>query len=549
MPGPEPTTNIVDVTSHTPLLPSNDTQQAYGTENGGADELAVSDCSDVELYDHLRKIPDSLPLTVWLIATIELCEKFAYFGTTAPLQNYIQNSRDDPLRPGGLGLGQAKATIVNLGFMMWCFVTPLIGAAISEQYLGRVKTIIFSSIFYICGSVVLVFSSIPLVQDIGLSFAALILSLFLIGIGAGGIRANVVTLVAEQYTSPKEKIRVLDSGEKVIIDEKLTLQRIVTTFFIYVNIGSFSSLATTAIEKYHGFTAAFALPLLVFLIGFAIMMASKDRYVSHPPDNSILFNAGRVLWIALKNRCNLDSARPSYRAEEELVEILPWDDSFIDDLKNTIVSSRVFLLFPFFWATYSQCLTNFVSQAGTMETHGIPNDLISIIDNISVLILLPTCDRVVLPLLRRMGAPLRTIDRIQVGFMLCGIAMLYTAFVQRRIYSSPPCYDHPRALDCLDGRVPNRISVFYQAPSYVLIAASEVFAAVAGNEYAFATAPKSMKSLVMAIYLSSVSVGALLAMTVSPLTVDPKLPWMYLTLGVGTIISGSCFHFVRAGGI
>jgi POT family proton-dependent oligopeptide transporter len=53
--------------------------------------------------DGLRRIADSLPLSVWLIATIELCERFAYFGTVGPMQNYIQNPGNDPLRPGGIG--------------------------------------------------------------------------------------------------------------------------------------------------------------------------------------------------------------------------------------------------------------------------------------------------------------------------------------------------------------------------------------------------------------------------------------------------------------
>lgn len=56
-----------------------------------------------ESHGHLRRVADSLPLSVWLIATIELCERFAYYGIAGPMQNYIQNSRHDPLVPGGIG--------------------------------------------------------------------------------------------------------------------------------------------------------------------------------------------------------------------------------------------------------------------------------------------------------------------------------------------------------------------------------------------------------------------------------------------------------------
>jgi POT family proton-dependent oligopeptide transporter len=324
----------------------------------------------------------------------------------------------------------------------------------------------------------------------------------------------------------------------------MMMDRIFTTFFIYVNIGSVTSMVTTPVEKYYGFTAAFALPLVVFLVELVIILASKDRYVSLPPDKSLLFNAGRVLWIALKNRGNFDHARPSFQDEENPAERLPWDDKFVDDIHNTLVASKVFVLYPFFWAAYAQYMTNFISQAATMETHGIPNDIMTVIDPVAVLIFLPTLDRLIFPFLRKMGLALVAADRVKLGFVLCGIAMLYAALVQRMIYLSPPCYDHPRSLDCFDGKMPNAISVFWQAPAYMFIAAAEAFAAVAGVEYAYAAAPKSMKSIVIALYMSSVSVGAILAMTVSPLTVDPKLPWMYGTLGMGVLLAGAVLWIV-----
>ncbi|CRG83377.1 Peptide transporter PTR2 [Talaromyces islandicus] len=530
-------------TSRTPLLQTSNSDSTprnvytYGTETGDS-------ATEQQQQHSLRRVADSLPLNVWIIATIEACERFAFFGMAAPLQNYVQNSRDDPLRPGGIGLGQAYATIVNLSFIMWCFVTPVVGAVVAEQYLGRLRTVTYASLVYICGLSVLVVSSLPLAHDRGLSFSGMFLSLFLIGIGTGGIKTNVNSLIAEQYTGPKKAVQVLKSGEKVLVDKDLTLQRIFTTFFIYVNIGSVTSMVTTPVEKYYGFTAAFALPLVVFFVGLVIILASKDRYVSHPPDKSLLFNAGRVLWIALKNRGHFHHASPSHQDEADPAERLPWDDVFVDDIRKTLVASKVFVLYPFFWAAYSQYLTNFVSQAATMETHGIPNDIMTAIDPVSVLILLPTLDRIIFPFVRKLGASLLAADRVRLGFIICGIAMLYAAFVQHMIYLSPPCYNHPRSLDCFDGKVPNSISVFWQAPSYLFIALAECFAAVAGVEYAYAAAPKSMKSIVIALYMSSASVGAILAMTVSPLTVDPELPWMYVTLGMGVLVAGGVLCIV-----
>ncbi|KAL4758401.1 uncharacterized protein BDW70DRAFT_170384 [Aspergillus foveolatus] len=383
-------------------------------------------------HDNLRRVADSLPLSVRLIATIELTEIFAYFGIVGPMQNYIQNSRNDPLRPGGIGLGQSYATTINLGFMVWCFITPTIGAVAAEQYFGRMRTIIYFSTIYICGLATLFLSSLPVVQERGVS------------LGTGGIKTNVSSLIAEQYTGPGETIRVLKSGEIVAVDRDLTFQRIFTTFFLVINVGSFAALASTMIEQKYGYSAAFALPS-----GF---------FYSREPDSCIILNACQALWIAIKNKGCLDRARPIYHAEGDTVREIPRDDSFIDDLKSALSACRIFLLYPSYWAAYSQFQTKPVSQAATMETYVIPNDIMTNINPITTLILLPILDRAVFPYLRRLGAPVRHVDRIKVA-----------AIVQRTIYTAPPCYDHPRSPDF---------------PAYVLLAISGILASIAGIEYA-----------------------------------------------------------------
>ncbi|EFW19782.1 conserved hypothetical protein [Coccidioides posadasii str. Silveira] len=47
----------------------------------------------------------------------------------------------------------------------------------------------------------------------------------------------------------------------------------------------------------------------------------------------------------------------------------------------------------------------------------------------------------------------------------------------------------------------------------------------------------------MAVYLSTVSVGAIIAVAFSLLTVDPRLTWMYyITLGIETLAAGAVLH-------
>ena len=60
----------------------------------------------------LRKVSDKLPWSAFLVALIELCERFTYYGLSGPFQNYIQNPASGGATdvPGAIGAGQQEAT-------------------------------------------------------------------------------------------------------------------------------------------------------------------------------------------------------------------------------------------------------------------------------------------------------------------------------------------------------------------------------------------------------------------------------------------------------
>ena len=308
--------------------------------------------------------------------------------------------------------------------------------------------------------------------------------------------------------------------------------------FMMVNIGSLSPLATTLIEQRVGFTSAFALQAAVFFFGTIVLLLSKKKYISQSPEGSITTKAIRCLWLVSKNKFSFELAKQSASDSSNPSSQVSWDGAFAADLLLVLKACRIFLFYPFFWLAYTQIVTNFISQAGTMETHGIPNDLLFNIDTISVLILGLVLEFLIYPFLRRLGLLLRPLTRITCGFLVISIAM---AVLQSKIYSSPPCYDHPLSSDCLDGKVPNEVHVATQAPAYVLVAPAEIFAITAGNEYAFKQAPARMRSLVMALFLSTVAGGAVLGILVSPAFVDPKQVWAYGTLSIAALVPGMAF--------
>jgi len=103
--------------------------------------LASDDEQSAQDITNLRRVRDSLPYSAWAASIMGMVERFAFYGASAPFQNYIQTSMDDPFHPGASGLGQATATTINYAFLLFGSVTPMPMANITDWWLGRYKVI------------------------------------------------------------------------------------------------------------------------------------------------------------------------------------------------------------------------------------------------------------------------------------------------------------------------------------------------------------------------------------------------------------------------
>lgn len=86
---------------------------------------------------------------------------------------------------------------LNTFFQFWCHVTPIIGATVADQFLGKYKTILVFSGIYFFGLLILTLRAIPGAIASGATFPGFIVAIIVIGIASGGIKANVSPLVAE----------------------------------------------------------------------------------------------------------------------------------------------------------------------------------------------------------------------------------------------------------------------------------------------------------------------------------------------------------------
>ncbi|TEY75192.1 hypothetical protein BOTCAL_0064g00250 [Botryotinia calthae] len=497
----------------------------------------------------LRRIGDSLPMSAWLVAVVELCERFSYYGCVGLFQNYVQRPLDGSLGRGALGLGHQTATALTVFFSMWCYFTPIFGAIVADQYLGRFKAICYFAVVYMVGLLVLVLTSLPVSLQNGAGLGGYIAAILIIGVGTGGIKSNVSPLIADQYTRKRMAIKVLETGERVIVDPAVTIQRIYLIFYWCINIGSLSLLATPYMERDVGFWSAYLMCLCVFMVGFITLLLGRKRYIVRPPKGTVITDAFKIIGQMIKYR-NLNAAKPSYRAKNNLPQTTPWDEQFVDEVKRALIACRVFVFYPIYWVVYAQFSSNFVSQAGEMNTHGVPNDLSQNFDPIAIILLVPVMDRLVYPLLRKWHIKFRPMSRITFGFIVASFSMMYAAIVQHLIYKAGPCYGKP--LECPaavspDGTIqPNDIHFAIQIPAYVLIGISEIFASVTGLEYAYTKAPASMKSFVQAMFLLTNAFGFAICQAFIPLVGNPTILWMFVGLACGSFGAGIvfwiCYH-------
>jgi POT family proton-dependent oligopeptide transporter len=129
-------------------------------EKGAIVETAEGEEPTEEEKKTLTHVGEWLPARIWLVAFVELCERFTYYGMQGLFQNYVSHKHTkEPNR--GLGLGHAAATGLGTFFQFFCYLTPILGAIIADQYLGRYKTILIFCGVYVVGLGILTLTSLP----------------------------------------------------------------------------------------------------------------------------------------------------------------------------------------------------------------------------------------------------------------------------------------------------------------------------------------------------------------------------------------------------
>ncbi|KAH7111224.1 oligopeptide transporter [Dactylonectria macrodidyma] len=492
------------------------------------------------INDEPIRVRDKVPLKLWLAMGAGMTERAAHYGSIVMIQNYVQNRYDDKSRPGVLGLGQEKATQIQFAFSLINSLTPIVGALLADSKWGRYWTILYAFPIYLAGLAVLCAVSVNGAVAHKAGLGTLLVCLTLMAIGSGGIRVNMNAFIGDQYTMDSPGAFRDRRGRSVKPDHDLTLQHIYSSYYWMINIGSLAGIVTTLLEARVSFGVAFLVPLVFIALGLAILVAFSKTFVRHGPTNGNLTRTVAYVRHHVRVRLGRSQARGNSQGPG-------YDEQFSQFMTDTWKACRIFSTFTIAWLCWGQAENNFISQAGSMNTTGIPNDMLYFLNPIVLVIFIPCFEKGVYPFLRARGAKLTPVTRIFIGYIILTVSMIYIAGLQAIIYSRGPCYSHPRACPASqNGALPNDISAFAQIPVYVLQSIAEIFSQIAATEYAYSKAPDSMKSVMQAIAQSFGSIASLLGVAIAPASRDPWLVIVYGSLAGAMAVTSVVFWYFFA---
>ena len=307
----------------------------------------------------------------------EAAERFSFYGMRAILVVFMTQYL---VGSGGMTdvMGEEEAKGWFHLFVSAVYITPLLGAIISDGLLGKYRTIILLSLVYCAGHFSLALDDTRWGLAIGLG---------LIALGAGGIKPCVSAHVGDQFGQTNRGL----------------LSRAFAWFYFAINLGAFvSSLATPWLLERWGASVAFSVPGVLMLIATLTFRAGRHRFVHIPPGGMrFVREAFSSIGLGALGRLSL-----------------------------------IYLFVAMFWALFDQTASSWVLQAQHMDRRILGLEVlpaqIQAANPLLVMILIPLFAYRVYPAIGRVYA-LTPLRKIAIGLFLTVVAFAIPTLVQMYI--------------------------------------------------------------------------------------------------------------------
>lgn len=314
----------------------------------------------------------------------------------------------------------------------------------------------------------------------------LAIGLSLIAFGTGAIKPCVSAHVGDQFGSKNAHL----------------LERVFGWFYFAINLGScISTLLTPWLLEHYGSKVAFGIPGILMAIATFVFWLGRNKFVHIPPRGSVVF-------------------------KEAFTGI---------GLKVILKLAPVYLLVAVFWSLFDQTATSWVLQAEQMDRTVFGYELLSsqiqATNPFMILLFVPLFSYFVYPSISKVF-PLTPLRKVSIGMFLSVSAFSLIAVAESKIQAG------------------ETTSIAWQVAAYALITMAEVMVSITCLEFSYTQAPNSMKSIIMSLYMLSVSLGNFIAAGVNAVISNPdgtsKLPGaMYYWFFSGLmLVAAFAFIFV-----
>ena len=201
------------------------------------------------------KMPPGVPNVI----VNEAAERFSFYGMKGILVVFMTHHlRDAAGRPDVLS--EAAAREYYHAFTSAVYLTPIGGALLAEGVIGKYRTIVYLSVVYCGGHLVLALNE---------TRAGLVGGLFLIALGSGGIKPCVSAVLGDQFGEMNQHL----------------MSSTFAYFYLAINFGAFTStLLTPYLLEHVGSHAAFGVPGVAMAVATLVFWSGRYKYAHVPAD-------------------------------------------------------------------------------------------------------------------------------------------------------------------------------------------------------------------------------------------------------------------------
>ncbi|CAK9172211.1 unnamed protein product [Ilex paraguariensis] len=478
---------------------------------------------------------------------------------------------------------------------MWSGVTnfaPLLGAFISDAYVGRFLTIAVSSFASLLGMVTLTLIAwIPQLhpqctpQQSQLhrckgpttsQMGVLVMALGWLSIGTGGIRPCSLPFGVDQFDA------TTDQGRK---DINSFFNWYYTTFTVVLII---ALTAVVYIQDSVSWVWGFGIPTALMLCSIILFFVGTKLYVYVKPEGSVFSGIAQAVVAAYKKRKlklpdegdHVDGVFYDPPLKGSIVTKLPLTNEFRILNKAAIVIEgevkpdgspenkwrlcsiqlieevKCLVRVVPIWASGIICFTAMaqqgtftISQAMKMDRHlgpkfQIPAGSLVVISMITVGAWLPFYDRILVPSLRKITkieGGITLLQRIGIGIVFSILSMVVAGLMEEMRRASAISAGRP------DGIAP--ISVMWLAPQLIVMGFAEAFNIIGQLEFYYKEFPENMRSVANSLFFVTVAganyLSSFVVTTVHKVTGTHDHPdWLTNDINAGKV---DYFYYLLAG--